>query len=79
MVHNVGEDNVLWQVKECGTATAMVKKGEGREWVRKALQMLISLSLDTFLCMVVEIIIWCWSSVRDCVLAGSNAEQAGKG
>lgn len=31
-----------------------------------------------FLCMVVEIIIWCWSSVRDCVLAGSNAEQAGK-
>lgn len=32
-----------------------------------------------FLCMVVEIIIWCWSSVRDCVLVGSNAEQAGKG
>lgn len=50
MVHNIGEDNVLWQVKECGTATAMVKKGEGREWVRKALQMLISLSLDTNSC-----------------------------
>lgn len=50
MVHNIREESALWQVKECGTATATVKKGEGRGWFRKSLQMLISLSLDTNFC-----------------------------
>lgn len=30
MVHNIGEDNVLWQVKERRTATATVKRADGR-------------------------------------------------
>lgn len=45
MVHKIGEDNVLWQVKERRTAAGAVKMGDGGACFRKALQMPISLSL----------------------------------
>lgn len=45
MVHKIGEDSVLWQVKEHRTAAGTVKRGDGGACFRKALQMPISLSL----------------------------------